>query len=113
MGNMIIGLDKIRKMSPRNLIVYAVGSLPETEKVTEEIQTINKLGNIPFFYMTGGFHFEKLNFLTRMMLNAMKKSIAKKENKTETDLFMEKNLGTSFDNSDKKYIEPLIQHMRR
>ncbi|SFR88628.1 flavodoxin domain-containing protein [Anaeromicropila populeti] len=111
MGNTIVGLDKIKKMGANNLVVYAVGSLPKTKEVADSIQTKNGLENTVFFYMPGGFRFEKLNFLIRMMLKSMKKSIAKKENKTETDVFMEKHLGTSFDHSDKKYIEPLIQYV--
>lgn len=109
MGNMITGLDRIKKMISQNLIVYAVGSLPRTAKVEENIKEHNHLENIPFYYMEGGFHFEKLNFLTRIMLKVMKKSIAKKENKSETDLFMEKNLGTSFDKSNIKSIIPLVK----
>ena len=59
--------------------------------------------------MEGGFQFDKLGFFQKKMLNIVKKSVAKKENKTEQDIYMEKVLGTSFDNSDKKFIEPLIK----
>lgn len=111
MGNMIMGLDKIKKMNPRNLVVYAVGSSLKTVELEDTIKEQNHLGNMPFFYMEGGFHFEKLNFFVRTMLKAMKKSVAKKKNKTETDLYMEKNLGTSFDNSDIKNIEPLVKYV--
>ncbi|WMC93425.1 flavodoxin domain-containing protein [Kineothrix sp. MB12-C1] len=111
MGNSIVGLDKIRERKPHNFVVYGVGSMPKTEAVVEQIREINKLESIPFFYMEGGFRFEKLSFPIKMMLKAMRKSIAKKGNKTETDLFMERNLGTSFDNSNIKNIEPLVEYV--
>ncbi len=38
----------------------------------------------------------------------VKKSVLKKENKTEQDLFMARALGTSFDHSDETFIQPLV-----
>ena len=61
--------------------------------------------------MQSGFNFEKLGFFKRTMLNLVKKSVSKKENKTEQDLFMEKALAHSFDNSDQKFIQPLVAHI--
>ena len=112
MGNTIVGLDKIKKANPKKLVVYAVGSSPDGEEVRKAIKTQNHLEQTPFYYMEGGFHFEKLNFFIRLMLKQMKKSVAKKENKTEQDLYMEKVLGTTFDNSDIKYIAPLVQYVK-
>ena len=109
MGNMITGLDKIRKSYKGKLVIFAVGSTPSGDKIVEEIKKQNKIEEIPFYYMEGGFQFDKLGFFQKKMLNIVKKSAAKKENKTEQDIYMEKVLGTSFDNSDKKFIEPLIK----
>ena len=112
MGNMIMGLDKIKKMNPKNLVVFAVGASPDSHAIREAIKVQNHLENIPFYYFEGGFRFEKLNFMVRMMLKTLKKSTAKKENKTEQELYMEKVLGTSFDHADKKYITPLITEVK-
>lgn len=112
MGNMIMGLDKIRNTYKGKLIIFAVGSTPISDKIIEGIKEQNKIGETPFYYMEGGFQFEKLGFFKKKMLNMVKKSVAKKENKTEQDIYMEKVLGTSFDNSDKKFIEPLIKYVR-
>lgn len=108
MGGMISGLDKIRKMNPRKLIVFAVGSTPEEMVDIDLMKEQNHLEETLFFYMTGGFHFEKLNVMVRVMLKMLKKSAAKKENKTAQEQFMADMLGTSFDYSDKKYINSLI-----
>lgn len=112
MGNMIMGLDKIKKMNPKNLVVFAVGATPDSHTIREGIKTQNHLEDIPFYYFEGGFRFEQLNFMVRMMLKTLKKSTAKKENKTEQELYMEKVLGTSFDHADKKYIVPLITDVK-
>lgn len=110
MGNMIMGLGKLKNENIDKLVVFAVGSSTESEELKSTIREVNQLGNIPFFYFEGGFHFEKLSFPVKMMLKALKKSIAKKENKTEQEEMQEK-LGTSFDHSNPDFIKPLVDFM--
>ena len=50
MGGIINGLDKIRKLNPKNLIVFGVGYTPEDEVDRKQLIEINKLGDTPFFY---------------------------------------------------------------
>lgn len=109
MGSMIMGLDKIKNVYSGKLVVFAVGSTPTSEEVVSAIKKQNNLESTPLYYMEGGFEFEKLGFFKRNMLKMVKKSVEKKENKTEQDLFMIKALGTSFDHSDKKFIDPLVK----
>lgn len=112
LGNMIGGLNKIKKMYQGNLVVFATGSSPYSEEVIKAIKEVNSLGDMPFFYMQSGFAFERLGFVKKMMLRMAKKMVAKKENKTEQDLFMEKALEHSFDSSDRSFTKPLIQYVR-
>lgn len=63
--------------------------------------------------MEGGFQFEKLGFIKRSILKMIKKSIAKKENKTEQDLYMQDVLGTSFDHTNIKNIEQLVDYIKQ
>lgn len=109
MGNNISGLNKIKSMNCKKLIVFAVGSSKNSDKLVDTIINQNNLGDTPFYYMEGGIKFEKLGFIKKMMLNMVKKSISKKENKTEEDIDMEKKLSASFDNTDISYIEPLLK----
>lgn len=111
MGNMIMGLSKLQKMVPKQLVVFATGSSQTSNGVIERIVETNHLGDLPFFYMEGGFRHEQLGFMKKMMLSMVRKSIAKKTDKTEEDLYMEKALGASFDHSDKKYIEELVTYI--
>lgn len=113
MGNMIMGLDKIRKNYNGNLVVFATGSSDDSETVRNAIVETSKLGATPFFYFVGGFKWEKLGFFKKMMLNVIKKSIAKKEVKSEQDIVMEKTLGTTFDHSNRESIKPLIQFVQQ
>lgn len=108
MANMVNGLDKIRKMNPKNLVIFMVGATPESVLDMPAIREVNHIANEPFFYMTGGMRFDKLNFVVRGMLKVMGKSVAKKENKTPADEFMAKMLGKSFDYTDRKQIDALV-----
>lgn len=111
MGNMIMGLSKLKKLYSGDYVLFATGSSPMTPTIIETIKQENQLADVPFFYMQSGFCFEKLGFFKRTMLHLVKKSVSKKENKTEQDLFMEEALSHSFDNSDPKYIQPLVAHI--
>lgn len=109
MGNMIMGLDKIRKMSPKKLTVFAVGSMPPSEQVEKTIIEQNSLGDLVFQYFQGGFHYDKLSLPIRLMLKAVKGAAAKKESKTEQDKYMENVIGTSFDASDRSMVSSLLE----
>ena len=112
MGGMISGLDKINKMNPKKLVVFAVGASESTEKVINAIKTQNHLEETPFFYMEGGIAFEKMSFFPKMMLKMMGKSVAKKEVKTEEDEEMLRKFSASSDNSDIANIQPLVAFVK-
>jgi menaquinone-dependent protoporphyrinogen IX oxidase len=109
MGGMIMGLDKILKKNPSKLVVFAVGSSPVELIDMAAMKEQNHLSNQKLFYFPGGFRFEKLNFAVKIMLKSLRKSAAKKTDKTPQDEYMAKVLGTSFDVSDKKYIDSLLE----
>lgn len=112
MGGIISGLDKMRKRKPKRLAVFAVGCTPMDIADIAAIKAQNHLNEVSFFYMPGGFRFEKLNFIVKGMLKTLKKSAAKKEMKTAQEQFMADVLGTSFNYSDRKYIEPFVDYVR-
>lgn len=112
MGGMITGLDKMRKMNPQKMVVFAVGATSDSEKLRNNLKAQNQLEQMLFFYMEGGINFEKMSFFPKMMLKMMGKSVAKKENKTEQEKEMEKMFVGSFDNSNKANIESLVAAVR-
>lgn len=109
MGSVIMGYDKVKKMGARKLIVFAVGASPDTTEVRESIAAANELTETPFFYMPGGLRFDKLHFFKRFILKQVKRSIAKKAEKTEQDRYMEQALGTNYDITDRDYTQELVK----
>ena len=108
MGSMVMGLNKIIKITPKLLSVFAVGVTPDGEEVRETIRKQNHLEAVPFFYLEGGLDYKKLGFIKKFILKMVKKSIEKKENKTEQDLYMIKTLGSSVDHTKAENIKPLV-----
>ena len=94
MGNMVSGLENIRRMSPKKLIVFAVG-FSNTGTCEQAIVETNHLENTPFYYMEGGFHPKQMGFLKKLMVKAVTK-----------------NPVTEIDHSDKKFMEPLVEYVR-
>lgn len=113
MGNSIAGYDKVKEKGIRNLIVFAVGASLNSEETRKAIVEVNHLGEAPFFYLPGGLQYDKLNFFVRFMLKQVKKSIAKKAEKSEQDSYMERVLGTNFDISDREYIKELVAFAKK
>ena len=99
-GGQIMGLKEIREISSP-FAVFAVGCSPSNfEEVTNQIKIMNTVGlenQIPFFYLEGGLHFEKLGFFKKFILKAIKKVVNQKIEKTRQEEFMAQNLATSFD----------------
>lgn len=87
MAGKISGYDKIAAMSPKNPVIFAVGMTKPSDELIEKIKADNNLGSLPFFYFPGGYRPQKLNFLYKGMLGMIRKSIEKKPEKTDDDLY--------------------------
>ena len=112
MAGMLGGLDKIKKMNPKKLLVFAVGASPVSAEYTEVVKNQNKLEDIPVFYYEGGLNLEKLNFVMKGMLNIAAKGLEKKEDKTEEDEIMIRQFGSSYDHTNRDYINDLVSMLR-
>lgn len=94
MGGMISGLTEIQNMNPKRQVTFGVG-FTEDKEYENTLKEANHLGNIPFYYMAGGFHPKKMGFFKRKMVE-----MVTKQKVTETD------------HTDKKYMEPLLKYVR-
>ena len=112
-GGTIVDLYKVAD-KVKELIVFAVGSLPYNEEVVEDIIYKNNLDDIPFFYMESGIRFERLNSLKQMALEfeRVNAEIKADEDKTIIDEYVSDLVCDSFDNSDKQYIYALVDYVK-
>lgn len=65
------------------------------------------------FYCPGGFNYEKMSVPSKMMMKMFIKTLNAKKDKTEEDREMIKMISSSYDISDKKYIEPILQYLKK
>ena len=87
LGGMIMGLDKIRKLNPKKLVVFGVGYTPKDKVNIEDMTKLNNLGNIPLFYYEGGTNPKKMGFIGRMIVKMVtKEKIEYKDNTSKESI---------------------------
>ena len=107
MANMVNGYNKIAALNLSNVVVFGVGMSVPSEEVFNQIAEQNNVAKDKFFYFEGGYNPKKLNFIQKAMMNMIKKSIEKKDPKTDDDIHMLETF-TGKDNTSKEAIRPLI-----
>ena len=108
MAGMVSGYDKIKALNLKNTIVFGVGMTVPSEEVAERIAKQNQIPEGRFFYFEGGYAPEKIGFFQKMMMNMIKKSVEKKQEKTKEDIRMLETFQGK-DRTSKEAIKQLIQ----
>lgn len=108
----VMGYEKFKALPVKNVVLYAVGMAPSVPEVAEKIIADNGFDAESFFYFEGGYRPEKVNFIMRAMMKMLKKSIEKKPEKTEEDLYIIKTFHGA-DNAKKEAVKPLVEFCRK
>lgn len=105
------------KWKDKKLIVFCVGAgpidNPEIEPALKQNFSDTELEKVNLFYCPGGINYEKMPVSSKLMMKMFLNMLTAKKNKTDTELEMIKMLSTSYDISDKKYIEPILQCLKK
>ena len=106
----------INKWADKKLIAFCVGgspaSNPEIKTALEKNFTESERKKVRAFYCPGGFRYEKMPVLSRLMMKMFIKTLKSKKHKTKEEKIMIKMISSSYDISDKKYIEPILQCLK-
>lgn len=86
MGGMVVGFDKIKALNLNNVVVFGVGMTVPSDEIREKIAIQNQIQRDRFFYYEGGYAPGKLGLVKKMMMNMIRKSLEKKENKSADEL---------------------------
>lgn len=108
----VMGYDKFKALNANNVVLFAVGMAPSVASVAEKIVKENGFDAERFFYFEGGYRPEKINFIMRTMMKMLKKSIEKKAEKTEEDLYIIKTFNGA-DNAKKEAVKPLVEFCKK
>lgn len=107
----------IEKWTDKKLIAFCVGGSPienpEIAIFLDKIFSESERKRVKTFYCPGGFHYEKMSTSSKLMMKMFVKMLKAKKDKTEEEQEMIKMISSSYDISDKKYIEPILQYLKQ
>ncbi len=108
--------NNIDKWTDKKLIVFCVGASPienpEIEPALKRNFTESELKKVSIFYCPGGFNYEKMSAPSKLAMKMFIKALKAKKDKTEKEQEMIKMISSSYDISDKKYIEPILECLK-
>jgi len=107
----------IDKWQDKKLIAFCVGGSPidnpEIEPALKQNFTESELEKVGVFYCPGGFNYEKMSVSSKLMMKMFIKMLKSKKDKTEAEQEMIKMISASYDISDRKYIEPILEYLEK
>lgn len=101
----------------KKLIVYCVGGSPADSPDIPRALRSNfsdaQWEKVKVFYLPGGFNYERMSPMSKMMMKVFLRTLKAKKDKTEEEKGMVEMISRSYDISDRRYIEPIVELLRR
>ena len=113
----IDGWKKAQKVLSRRgakkLVVFATGAMPNEaedtiEKMWKQNLSAQEREAIPHFYLQAGLCYEKMGGVDRAMMRFAAWAMTRKKAKTPEDEAFQSAIARSYDISDPKYIQPVV-----
>lgn len=99
----------------KKLAVFCVGASPAANPDVEEflgkLLTENQSTYIKAFYCQGGIDYSKMKAPSRLAMKAFASTLKKKKNASQKEKDMADMISHSYDISDEKYIDPIVQYL--
>ena len=101
----------------KKLIAFCVGASPidnpEIEVALKRIFNESEREKVKTFYCPGGFNYEQMSASSKLMMKMFIKMLKAKKDKTEKEQLMIQMISSSYDISDKKYIIPILECLKK
>lgn len=110
--------ENLNKLKDKKVVVFATGATPPREedisKVWDSNFTAEQQKYIKVFYMRGGFDYNKLNLIDKLLMTLLKLKIKSKNKKVRTpdEKGMLATYNKPVDFTRKKNIEELINYVK-
>lgn len=105
----------ISKWSDKKLVAFCVGASPidnpEIDEALPKNFTAEELKIVKWFYCPGGLNYEKMSTTSKVMMKMFINMLNSKKDKTEDDLEQIRIMSSSYDISDIKYVEPIVDYL--
>lgn len=109
--------ENIEKWADKKLIAFCVGASPienpDVEVALKRIFNASEQKKVKTFYCPGGFHYDRMSIASKLMMKMFIQTLKAKKDKTEQEKVMIKMISSSYDISDKKYIEPILEYLKK
>lgn len=109
-------LNKAASWKDKKLAVFCVGGSPndnpDIEGILKNMMTDEQREYIKAFYCQGGFNYERMNAPSRLAMKMFVSALKKKKDPTEEEKIMTQMVATSYDISDEKYLEPIVDYLK-
>ena len=109
-------LNKSASWKGKKLAVFCVGGSPndnpDVEVMLKNMMTDEQREYIKAFYCQGGFNYERMNAPSRLAMKMFVSALKKKKDPTEEEKIMTQMVATSYDISDEKYLEPIVDYLK-
>lgn len=108
-------LNRAASWKGKKLAIYCVGGSPndnpDVEVMLKNMLTDEQREYIRAFYCQGGFNYERMNTPSRLAMKMFVSALKKKKDPTEEEKIMTEMVAKSYDISDEKYLEPVIEYL--
>jgi menaquinone-dependent protoporphyrinogen IX oxidase len=110
--------DNLPKLTDKKLIVFAVGASPPRETIPQEVIgknfTEEQQKNIKFFYLRGGFDYNKLDLPNKFLMTLMRVRLLlkKKEKRTHDEIGLLAAFSKPIDCTRKENISCIIEYAK-
>lgn len=119
MAGKVVGSDwfigKIENWQNKKLAMFCVGGSPaESPEVAEMMNRAlpkEMQDKVKLFYCQGGIDYEKMSFFMRLTMKSFAKALGGKRSTPEQKKAAEW-ISKSFDSSDEKYINPIVEYIK-
>lgn len=108
-------LAKAPAWKEKKLALFCVGASPkenpDVEQSLKNLLTDEQRKYIRSFYCQGGLDYDKMKTPSKLACKALVSMLNKKKDATQKEKDMAEMLSHSYDISDEKYIEPIVEYV--
>lgn len=105
----------INEWKSKKMIIFCVGAspidCPEVKQALNNFRSDLERENVKVFYCPGGINYERMPATSKLMMKIFLNGLKAKKEKTQTETEMLKMISSSYDISNPKYIEPILEEL--
>ena len=108
--------DRLPAWKDKRLALYAVGGSPRENPDVDTLLATGIPAGYPHakaFSCQGGYAYEKMDMPSKMAMKMFAKALKSRKKQTEEEKLMAEMISRSYDITDRKYTEPIIEYIMK